>query len=79
MTVFLPVTSLKEWAKRLTALDEIAVIQHYDIITLDTRGGQLYLHLVGSQEALQNALAAHRLQLVDQGGRQLINVKPEKG
>ncbi len=79
ITVFLPVTSLKEWAKRLTALDEIAVIQSYEIITLDTRGGQLYLRLAGSQEALQNALSAHRLQLVDHGGRQLISAKPENG
>lgn len=79
ITVFLPVTSLKEWAKRLTALDEIAVIQSYDIMTLDTRGGQLYLRLAGSEEALQNALAAHRLQLIDQGDRRLISAKPENG
>jgi hypothetical protein len=77
ITVFLPVKSLKEWAKRLTALDEIAVIQSYDIITLDTRGGQLYLRLAGSQKALQNALSAHRLQLVEHGDRQLISAKPE--
>ena len=75
ITVFLPVTSLKEWASRLNALDEIAMIQSYDIITLDTRGGQLYLRLAGSQKALQNALSAHRLQLVDHGDRQLINAK----
>ena len=79
ITVFLPVTSLKEWAKRLTALDEIAVIQSYDIITLDTRGGQLYLRLAGSQEALQNALSAHHLQLFDDGDRHLISAKPENG
>ena len=79
ITVFLPVKSLKEWAKRLTALDEIAVIQSYDIITLNTRGGQLYLRLAGSQEALQNALSAHRLQLIDQGGQHLISAKPENG
>ena len=77
ITVFLPVKSLKEWAKRLTTLDEIAVIQSYDIITLDTRGGQLYLRLAGSQKALQNALSAHRLQLVEHGDRQLISAKPE--
>ena len=75
ITVFLPVTSLKEWAKRLNALDEIAMIQSYDIITLNTQGGQLYLRLAGSQQALQNALSAHRLQLVDHGDRQLINAK----
>ncbi len=79
LTVFLPVTSLKEWAKRLSALDEIAVIQSYDIITLNTRGGQLYLRLAGSKEALQNALSAHRLQLVDYGDQQLISAKPENG
>ena len=75
ITVFLPVTSLKEWTKRLSALDEIAMIQSYDIITLNTWGGQLYLRLAGSQKALQNALSAHRLQLVDDGDRQLINAK----
>ena len=79
ITVFLPVTSLKEWAKRLNALDEIAMIQSYDIVTLDTQGGQLYLRLAGSQEALQNALSAHRLQLVDHGDRQLIYAKPKNG
>lgn len=79
ITVFLPVESLKEWSIRLNALDEIAVIQSYDIITLDTRGGQLNLRLAGSQEALKNALSAHRLQLVDHGDRQLISVKPENG
>ena len=79
ITVFLPVKSLEEWSKRLTALDEIAVIQSYDIITLDTRGGQLNLRLAGSQEALKNALSAHRLQLVDHGDRQLISAKPENG
>jgi len=79
ITVYLPVTSLKEWSNRLTALDEIAVIQSYDIITLDTRGGQLYLRLAGSQKALENALSAHRLQLVDHGDRQLISAKPENG
>ena len=79
ITVFLQVTSLKEWTKRLTALDEIAVIQSYDIITLNTQGGQLYLRLAGSQEALQNALSAHRLQLINQGNQQLISAKPENG
>ena len=79
MAVFLPVTSLKEWTERLTALDEIAVIQSYSIITLDTQGGQLYLRLAGSQKALQNALSAHRLQLVDHGDRQLISAKPKNG
>ena len=79
ITVFLPIRSLKEWAKRLTALDEIAVIQSYDIITLDNQGGQLNLRLAGSQEALKNALSAHRLQLVDHGDQQFISAKPENG
>ena len=79
ITVFLPIKSLKEWAKRLTALDEIAVIQSYDIITLDNQGGQLNLRLAGSQEALKNALSAHRLQLVDHGDQKLISAKPENG
>ena len=47
------------------------------IITLDT-GWTIVLRLAGSQEALQNALSAHRLQLVESGDRQLISVKPEK-
>ena len=75
ITVFLPVTSVKDWSERLAALDEIAVIQSYDIISLYTGGGQVSLRLVGSQGALQNALAAHRLQLVDEGDRHLINVR----
>ena len=53
ITVFLPVTSPKEWASRLNALDEIAMIQSHDIIMLDTKGGQLYLRFAGSQTALQ--------------------------
>lgn len=79
LTVFLPVTSVKEWAKRLTAFDEIAVIQSYDIVSLDVGGGQVLLRLAGSNEALQNALAAHRLRLVDEGNRQLIRAKPSNG
>jgi hypothetical protein len=35
------------------------------------------LRLVGSREALGNALAAHKLELVDDDGRLLIKVKPE--
>ena len=79
MTVFLPVTSIKDWAARLTALNEVAVIQSYDILSLDTAGGQVLLRLVGSREALENALSAHRLQLVDEGDRLLISAKPKTG
>jgi len=77
LTVFMPVSSVKDWAKRLTALNEVAVIQSYDILSLDTKGGQVVLRLVGSREALGNALAAHKLELVDNDGRLLIKAKPE--
>ena len=77
LTVFMPVSSVKDWAMRLTALNEVAVIQSYDILSLDTQGGQVVLRLVGSREALGNALAAHKLGLVDDDGRLLIKAKPE--
>jgi hypothetical protein len=77
LTVFMPVSSVKDWAKRLTALNEVAVIQSYDILSLDTKGGQVVLRLVGSREALGNALAAHKLELVDDDGRLLIKAKPQ--
>ena len=77
LTVFMPVSSVKEWAMRLTALNEVAVVQSYDILSLDTKGGQVVLRLVGSREALGNALAAHKLELVDGDGRLLITAKPE--
>ena len=77
ITIFMPVSSIKEWAKRLTALNAVAVIQNYDILSLDTKGGQVVLRLVGSREALGNALAAHKLELVDDDGRLLIKAKPE--
>ena len=77
LTVFMPVSSVKDWAKRLTALNEVAVIQSYDILSLDTKGGQIVLRLVGSREALGNALAAHKLELVDDDGRLLIKAKPK--
>ena len=77
LTVFMPVSSVKDWAKRLTALNEVAVIRSYDILSLDTKGGQVVLRLVGSREALGNALAAHKLELVDDDGRLLIKAKPE--
>jgi len=77
LTVFMPVSSVKDWATRLTALNEVAVVQSYDILSLDTKGGQVVLRLVGSREALGNALAAHKLELVDDDGRLLIKAKPE--
>ena len=77
LTVFMPVSSVKDWAMRLTALNEVAVVQSYDILSLDTKGGQVVLRLVGSREALGNALAAHELELVDDDGRLLIKAKPE--
>ena len=77
LTVFMPVSSVKDWAKRLTALNEVAVIQSYDILSLDTKGGQVVLRLVGSREALGNALAAHMLELVGDDGRLLIKAKSE--
>jgi hypothetical protein len=77
ITVFMPVSSIKEWAKRLTALNAVAVIQNYDILSLDTTGGQVVLRIVGSREALVNALAAHQLELVDDNGRLLIKAKPK--
>ena len=77
LTVFMPVSSVKDWAMRLTALNEVAVVQSYNILSLDTKGGQVVLRLVGSREALGNALAAHKLELVDDDGRLLIKAKPE--
>jgi hypothetical protein len=77
LTVFMPVSSVKDWAMRLTALDEVAVVQSYDILSLDTKGGQVVLRLVGSREALDNALAVHKLVLVDDDGRMLIKAKPK--
>ena len=77
LTVFLPVSSIKDWAKCLAALNEVAVVQSYDVLSLDTNGGQVLLRLVGSREALGNALAPHKLELVDDGGRLLIKAKPK--
>ncbi|MBL6774963.1 MAG: hypothetical protein ISQ26_06075 [Candidatus Puniceispirillum sp.] len=77
LNVFVPVTSVKEWASRLTALNEVAVIQSYQILSIDVSGGRVLLRLAGSRGALENALSAHRLQLVDDNGRLLINAKPK--
>ena len=77
LTVFMPVSSVKDWTMRLTALNEVAVVQSYDILSLDTNGGQVVLRLVGSREALGNALAPHKLEFVDDDGRLLIKAKPK--
>ena len=67
LLVDVPVTSLKQWSDRLAALRQVAVIKNVTIRTLDTNGGSVSLALVGSREALQNALASHDLALVDTG------------
>ncbi len=77
--VYVPVSSLQEWAMRLKALDQVAVILSYDILSLDTRGGLVRLRLAGSLQALKNALAAHRLRLLDENGRMSITAKMGSG
>ena len=67
LLVDVPVTSVKQWSDRLAALRQVAVIKNVTIRTLDTSGGSVLLALVGSREALQNALASHDLVLVDKG------------
>ena len=67
LLVDVPVTSVKQWSDRLAALRQVAVIKNVTIRTLDTNGGSVLLALVGSREALQNALASHDLALVDTG------------
>ena len=67
LLVNVPVTSVKQWSDRLTALRQVAVIKTVTIRALDTHGGSVLLALVGSKEALQNALASHDLELVDTG------------
>ena len=67
LLVDVPVTSVKQWSDRLAALRQVAVIKNVTIRTLDTNGGSVSLALVGSREALQNALASHDLALVDTG------------
>ena len=61
------VTSVKQWSDRLAALQQVAVIKNVTIRTLDSDGGSVSLALVGSREALKNALASHDLALVDTG------------
>ena len=63
----MPVTSVKQWSDRLAALQQVAVIKNVTIRTLDSDGGSVSLALVGSREALKNALASHDLALVDTG------------
>ena len=63
----MPVTSVKKWSDRLAALRKVAVIKNVTIRTLDSDGGTVLLTLIGSKEALQNALASHDLMLVDKG------------
>ena len=70
-----PVTSVKQWSDRLAALRQVAVIKNVSIRTLDSNGGSVLLALVGSREALQNALASHDLELVDTGDTILIIAK----
>ena len=67
LLVNVPVTSVKQWSDRLTALRQVAVIKTVTIRALDSHGGSVLLALVGSKEALQNALASHDLELVDTG------------
>lgn len=72
MMVRVPASSLQSWTDRLNALDKVAVIMSYDIVALDTTGGLLRIRLAGSRQALQNALAAQKLQLVEEEGQLLI-------
>ena len=72
LLVDVPVTSVKQWSDRLAALHQVAVITNVSIRTLDSKGGSVLLTLVGSREALQNALASHDLALVDTGDTVLI-------
>jgi len=67
LLVDVPVTSVKQWSDRLAAVRQVAVIKNVTIRTLDTNGGSVLLALVGSREALQNALASQGLALVDTG------------
>jgi hypothetical protein len=63
----LPVSTAKQWSARLDALREVAVIKRVTIRTLDRRGGTVSLALVGSREALQNALSSKGLKLIESG------------
>ena len=76
LLVDVPVKSIKQWSDRLAALRRVAVIKNVTIRTLDTNGGSVLLALVGSREALQNALASHDLAIVDTGNMLSIIAKP---
>ena len=78
LLVDLPVASVKQWSDRLAALRRVAVIKNVTIRTLDTNGGSVSLALVGSREALQNALASHDLVLVDKGDTVSIVAKSDR-
>ena len=67
LLVDMPVTSVKQWSERLAALSRVAVIKNVKIRTLDSRGGSVLLALVGTKEALKNALASHNLMLIETG------------
>ena len=67
LLVEVPVKSIKQWSDRLAAFRQVAVIKNVTIRTLDSNGGSVLLALVGSREALQNALASHGLAIVDTG------------
>ena len=79
LIVDVPVTSVKEWSDRLAALRNVAVIKNVTIRALDLDGGSVLLNLIGSREALQNALASHDLELVDTGDTiSIIAKSPEQ-
>ena len=65
---------MKQWSDRLAALNQVAVIKN---VTIRTNGGSVSLGLVGSREALQNALASHDLVLVDTGDMASIIAKSD--
>ena len=79
LTVFLPVKSIKDWADRLHALDQIAMVQNYNILSLNTQGGRISMRFAGSRQALKNALAAHQLLLIDEKDGGLISIEPSNG
>ena len=77
LLVDVPVKTVKQWSDRLAALRKVAVIKNVIVRTLDSDGGSVLLALVGSREALQNALASHDLALVDNGDIITIIAKSE--
>ena len=77
INVFIPIKSIESWTERLNALDKIAMVQSYDILSLDTEGGRVSIRFAGSRQALQNALASHRLYLLKYGNQYLISSKSD--